>query len=768
MTAAATSRPSKHPTCSSRTSARSSARCADRPGRTGMRRSARAGRADALGCRRQPTRIGVRVFHSVSFFGRLAGGVAGPALALSLLVAPSGVAAVDHSARTGSAAGDSDVGSEALQSAAITDVRRIRLATGDTVRVLTHADGTVTPNLGRTPFLWSGGPEARYVVPRTPASLLHQLDLSLFDITALARVTQHGRTPVVLRLVPGAGTPRVAGLHVHAGTARAVGRGTEVHASYGRHFAGFGSGALRGIASVRLDAPQSKAQPRTAQPAAVPTHTVRVHVARKNGSATDFALVSLQATVDGDSYFEQAHANRTGVATFKEVPEGEYSAVTQTFDKVLVDTQFDVTADTTIEDNLGDATVKPHVDLPGHRKLWTSLNVERDPEQGFGFPFGFAGPHFSMRVRPDSDPVLHGALHTSVTATFVAGRRAAGFDDVALTTDVAEGIPDDLTFVHHRRDFARVTDRFYGNGPAARRPLWLIPGNLRAFIFLGDTSIETPVPGRLHVWVQAGHGNYAQQPVFPLATEIFEGDNTGIGDVRLYRKAGNRGPISFLHGPVGAGFELPPDSPFASGAARDGDRLTLCVPMMTGGGHNAAAFTFVDRKDASWSLHQGAQVLARGHQLLGRVVHVPHGRRTYQLVARTHPTRAWDLSTHVSTVWTVHSRAGRVAVPLLTPSYVPPTDLAGNLRPGPTGFGLSFHSSPHTARVAQVSVELSTDDGRTWHRARVTRRSGLTFHVGFRNPRAHGTAHYMSMRVTASDIHGNAVQETALHVYRLR
>src|SRR5262245_34073209 len=160
MTAAATSRPSKHPTCSSRTCAPSSARCADRPVRIGLRRSARAGRADALGCRRQPTRIGVRVSHSVSFFGRLAGGVAGPALALSLLVAPSGVAAVDHSARSDAAAGNPGVGSEALQSAAITDVGRIRLATGDTVRVLTHADGRVTPNVGRTPFLWSGGPEA--------------------------------------------------------------------------------------------------------------------------------------------------------------------------------------------------------------------------------------------------------------------------------------------------------------------------------------------------------------------------------------------------------------------------------------------------------------------------------------------------------------------------------------------------------------------------------------------------------------------------------
>jgi hypothetical protein len=98
---------------------------------------------------------------------------------------------------------------------------------------------------------------------------------------------------------------------------------------------------------------------------------------------------------------------------------------------------------------------------------------------------------------------------------------------------------------------------------------------------------------------------------------------------------------------------------------------------------------------------------------------------------------------------------------------VPPTDLAGNVRPGHTGYRLSFHSTPHSARVARVSVEVSTNHGRTWHPARVTRTSGLTFHVGYRTPPAHGKVHYLSLRVTARDVAGNSVQETAFHAYRL-
>jgi hypothetical protein len=630
---------------------------------------------------------------------------------------------------------------------------------------MTRTDGSVTSDVvGRKPFIWSGGPEARYVVPHAADSQLRRLDLSLFDVTALSRVTRHGRTPLVVRMKPGAHPTKLAGLHLVADTAHAVGRSTEMHAWYGRGFAGFGSRALRGIASVGLDAPQQQA---TAA-AAAPTHTVRVHVARKDGAAADFALVTVQATVNGDSYLEQADVDSTGVATFNNVPEGEYSAVVQTFAQLLVDNQFDVTADTTVEFNLGDATVRPHVELPGHRKLWTSLNVERDPERGFGIPFGFAGPHFSMRVQPDSDVVLHGALHTGVTATFVAGHQAEGYHDVALTADVASGIPDDLTFVHHRREFARVTDRFYGNGPAAHRPLWLIPGNTQADEFGGMTMIETPVPGRLHVWVQAGHDTYAQQTIFPLASGPFEGDNTGIGDVRLYRHAGQCGSINLLHGPVGPGLELPPPSRFSSGASRRGDQLALFIPIINGSGVDSRAFTFADSKDATWSLRQGGHILAHGHQQIARLVDVPHGRRVYRLEATTHPGPAWDLSTRVSDRWTFGSRAGRHVVSLLTPSYVPPTDLGGNLGPGPAGFRLSFHSTPHTARVAQVLVELSTNDGRTWHRARVTRRSGLTFHVGYRNPQARGATRYMSMRVTARDVHGNRVEESALHVYRLR
>jgi hypothetical protein len=293
----------------------------------------------------------------------------------------------------------------------------------------------------------------------------------------------------------------------------------------------------------------------------------------------------------------------------------------------------------------------------------------------------------------------------------------------------------------------------------------LFPGNVHAGLAIGETDLQVPVPGRFHVWVQACPGCYAQQTVFPLATGGSFDENTQVGDVRRYRKPGNRPPLRFLHGPVGPGLELPPHSRFSAGASRRGHHLQFFVPLM--GGWGASTFDFADPRAATWSLHQGRRTLARGHQVIAANVRVPPGPRTYRLLAHTHPGPAWDLSTHVSEVWTFGSRAGDMNVPLLTPHYLPPTNLAGDLGPGHTGFRLSFHSTPHSPRVAQVTVELSTNDGRSWHPVHTTRTSGLTFHVGYHNPAAHAGTRYASLRVTARDTQGNTVQETAFHAYRL-
>jgi hypothetical protein len=648
--------------------------------------------------------------------------------------------------------------------AAVTAVHRYRLITGQTLLVRTRADGTSTPRLqGGGPFVWGGGPDTLDVIPRMAASRLRGLDVSLFDATALARVVRHGRTPVVVRLKGGDRRPSLPGLRLTSSRAQTAGRGAVLGGSYGPHFRGLDARALRGVSSIRLDVPPSSSD--KAAPTG-PTHTVTVHVTTKSGHPTDYGVVDLANTVDSDTYFAQAAADPDGVATFKHVPEGQYSVLVGTFAKVLVNSQFDVAAETALEMSLGDATVKPHATLGSRHLLSTATTVQRDPESGFPISWGSVGsPHFDLRLPPTSGVVDHGDLNTGASANFVTGRSASGYDSIAMTADAGSGVPADLTFVHHRKDFARMTDVIYGNGPATTRPLWLIPGNAKTWASLADLTVQVPVPGRVRVWTQAGPHQYLQQTLFPFQTASSD-NNTQIGEVRAYHHAGALRDHVFLHGPVGPGLELAPDSPYSSGTRR-GDQLTLSLPTINGAGHSVP-FEFADNRDASWSLHVGRSTLARGHQWINTRVDVPHGPRTYRLLASSHPGKTWDLSTHVDDLWTFHSRAGHHAVALVTPSYVPPTDLSGNLAPGRTGFRLTFHSTHHSARIAHATVELSTNDGRTWRDARVTRTSALTFRVHYRNPAAHGDLRYLSLRVTSRDIHGNSNQETAIHAYRLR
>ncbi len=646
---------------------------------------------------------------------------------------------------------------------AVRSIQRLRLVTGDSVRIVTFADGTQVPRVAqRKSFIWSGGHDGLRVVPRTSPALLRRLDPALFDTGALVRARHDGRTPIVVTFRSGVSPRRVTGIRVAPG-AHGDGGSRFVRGSIGPRFRGFTAADLRDVTRVELDVPRPDAADRAA---ADPIHRVRVHVTAGDASPADYALVTLQNTVDGDSYLEQANVDDAGDASFAAVPAGEYSVVVQTFEQVLVTPELTVDADRVVEVDLDDATVKPRVRLRGHRTLQTSLTVQRSPEKGFGISFGYSGPSFDMKVQPTSGKVRHGALYTGVTTVLVAGRKADGYRDVAMTQDVAAGVPARLTFVHRAREFARLTDRFYGNGPTASRTLMLVPGDPRADLSNGMADLQVPVPGTLRLWVQAGSHTSAQQTVFPFSTGDAEGDNTQVLDVRRYRHAGKHAPVSFLHGPVGPGSEVAPEAPYGTGGARFGDRLWLGVPLF--GGAGGTAFSITDRRDATWSLSLGRRTLARGHQEISRPIRVPHRRRTYQLVAGTHPDKAWELSTDVTVRWTFHSRAGRSAIPLLTPRYVPPTSLSGTVRPGHTGYRLAFHSTHRSPRVRWARVEISTDDGRTWRRVRVTRTSALAFHVGYHNPRAQGDARYLSLRITASDGGSNRVEETAIRAFRLR
>jgi hypothetical protein len=490
---------------------------------------------------------------------------------------------------------------------------------------------------------------------------------------------------------------------------------------------------------------------------------VTVHVATKSGSAPHFVVVTLMNVDNSDTFLDQQETDTTGVATFPDVPEGHYSVVAFTFFRVLVEPEFTVTGDHTIEMSLGDATVKPQETFAHHRHIETALSVARWPAQGWAFPFSFSGPRFGFRVQAQSGAVAHGRLFSGVSATFVRGHPTESYDHLAVTSDVVRGVPDDLAYVHHRRDFTRVIDRLHANAPPGSRPALVFPADGRVDLFdPADTPV--PVPGRLTLLLQAGPQEWYEQMLFPQDDgQSLEGGS--LLAVNRYLDPGTTHVIDWARGPVGPGLDNGPTR--FNAAVRRGDRLSLWIPLFSGAGTSMDGT--LAPKDGAWSLRRGHEVLAHGHRWIFRpALALPHGDHRYVLRATSHPAH-WQLSTQTSDVWSFRSRSGQRGVPIIMPRYVAPQTLSNTAQPGRTAYRLSFESmAAHTARIVRARLLLSTDDGQTWRRARLTRLSPTTFRVRYRTPRAHGRVQALSVRVVGRDAHGNRVEETAIRAYRLR
>ena len=217
---------------------------------------------------------------------------------------------------------------------------------------------------------------------------------------------------------------------------------------------------------------------------------------------------------------------------------------------------------------------------------------------------------------------------------------------------------------------------------------------------------------------------------------------------RRYPVAGNRAPLDLLHGPVGPGLELGPQRGPAPGPSAWGTTSTCsCRCSLVRARRRWRSPTAGTPR----ALHPGDAAPSPEGTRSSPATSPSRTARTYRLRRPRTRARPGTSPRACRPAGVFHSRAGQGAVPLLTPRYTPPTNLAGSMGPGATGFALTFHSTPHSARVTRATVELSDDDGRSWRRVRVTRTSALTFHVGYRNPSAHGDVRYVSLRLTARD-----------------
>lgn len=127
----------------------------------------------------------------------------------------------------------------------------------------------------------------------------------------------------------------------------------------------------------------------------------------------------------------------------------------------------------------------------------------------------------------------------------------------------------------------------------------------------------------------------------------------------------------------------------------------------------------------------------------------------------------WPLTTRVTDRWTFTGGADGKPLPLLDVEYDLPLgpnnaapagkELTGALR-------ITHQVGAHRSTIRSVGLEVSYDDGATWHRAE-TARDGGEWTV--RIPPGTPAQKFASLRTTATDAAGNSVTETLIRAYQL-
>ncbi|MGV9914515.1 S8 family serine peptidase [Streptomyces tendae] len=208
--------------------------------------------------------------------------------------------------------------------------------------------------------------------------------------------------------------------------------------------------------------------------------------------------------------------------------------------------------------------------------------------------------------------------------------------------------------------------------------------------------------------------------------------------------------------------------------ARQDDTLYLAVPGWGDSGTDHLGGTYGNFDvDNSFRLYQGDTLLkeAGRYQLTMSVKGLSPDPLPYRLVtdnARDQWPSPYSTRTHTEWGFTSSGSApGAVAqMPLIQLDYGVATDAAGRAsrHTGLTLTPSNLPASTGTGTIREAGLQVSYDDGATWHRAEL-RRSGSGWQTRLDAPR---TARYVTLRATARDTRGNTVEQSIVRAFGLK
>lgn len=280
--------------------------------------------------------------------------------------------------------------------------------------------------------------------------------------------------------------------------------------------------------------------------------------------------------------------------------------------------------------------------------------------------------------------------------------------------------------------------------------------------FTGPSSLNSspaPAIGERTEWVTAGE-QWTDRARIPSELDEY-------GTPVTYRPGQTREVHWF--GPIQRPRHLDGDA-----VVRQDDTLVSFVPGWgdSGTGHMGGTLGNFDVENLL-KLYQGDTLVdeTNRYEMWMTTTGLSPERLPYRLVSENNRD-AWPApySTSTRTEWGFTSGAGAagqaVQLPLIQLDYAVDTDVAGTAKrnTGLTVIASHLASSVDTGAIGKVTLQVSYDDGATWHDAAL-RHAGDGWRTRLDAPRG---AKFVTLRATARDTRGNTVDQRITRAFGLR
>jgi hypothetical protein len=407
------------------------------------------------------------------------------------------------------------------------------------------------------------------------------------------------------------------------------------------------------------------------------------------------------------------------------------------------------------------------------RRYFTELDLSilSDNEESlFGLTLGAVtrAPMYAVPQAADPERVVMG--HTAV----MLPAKGAAYTYYLAHAPRGGGIPQNLDYPVRDAELGTVRADYRAQGKPATgaRAAGALYMPLQALIF--GILHDVPLPGTRTEFYSPGTedsgARWSEHLVQRAPGTPLRGNDGAISGTGIYA-AGSSTPRVWNQGVLRPDLDT---HRYANGVYRTGDTLAAVVGAFAPAepGHGSAAVFQLPYIQASMTLKRDGKVLGEAPLPGMGWFALPEDPGTYELTLDAQRSPDWaTTATRLTTEWTFRSERplGLDWRPLLQAGVASDFDTLGRGRSfdwQTLDVTVAAQAGAPEAKLKDLSVEVSFDDGATWTHAWIQERKGNKAKAAVFNPSDRSA--FASLRVSASDTRGNKLRQTVIRAYGLR